>query len=134
VSALRQYEIYFTDDNLRRISKIGAVASSANQYVIPSNTIIPSDATRLVIFSKGAILTTHYYWIPLYDSIPATNTTTSYRANLMSAMDVHLNGVEIDDVVKYITAQYDMNGDNVFNAADANLIVSLLIPNDGQLD
>lgn len=46
----------------------------------------------------------------------------------MRMMDVQQDGVEVDDAVEYITASYDMNGDNVFNAADASLILSLLIP------
>jgi hypothetical protein len=128
VSLFKGYEIYFIDDYYRRISKIGAVTISTNQFIIPSNTLIPAGATRIGIFSKGNVLLSIPGSIGIQDSTVNTNYSPLYRSKLTSVIDVNKNGLEIDDVVKYLAAQYDMNGDNVFDAADVGWMLELLIP------
>jgi hypothetical protein len=128
VSLLHGYEIYFINDHQRRISKIGAVTISANQFIIPPNTVIPSGATGIAIFSKGNVLLSGHVWIELVDSDVDTNYDSLYRSLLTSVMDVNKDGLEIDDVVKYLATQYDMNGDNAFDADDVHWMLGLLIP------
>jgi hypothetical protein len=128
VSLLNGYEIYFVDDHYRRISKIGAVTTGVNQFIIPPNTVIPPGAIGIAIFSKIHVLMSNPAIIYMIDTEMNANYSPLYRSKMTSMMDVNKDGLEIDDVVKYLATQYDMNGDNTFDENDVYWMLGLLIP------
>jgi hypothetical protein len=106
--------------------KVGEYTPTGNNSKYTASFVqVPLDVISIVVRAvdiKGNLAQSEVS-VPVYDN---TSSEATWNMTYIPSVDI-VSNLNFDDVVKLIRSSYDMNGDHVFNAADASLILSLIM-------
>jgi hypothetical protein len=113
-SNISSFVLYFLDSAGQKLKSLAMVKNSTfgfSNIYIPSDTVIPANATKIGIFSKNTYggESSKYAVIPLFDQIRAS-------------LDPNNQGLGVDKIVKFIS------GDGSFRREDIQALLYLIDP------